>query len=209
MNLRVLIALVVIVAGVCMAILMGGPFAHFVDFNSLAFVGGVTAGAALLAFPVSVIRQARDAWSSDGALSEDQARLADHVFRHIGRVAVASGLLGTVVGLVQMLQNLEDPSAIGPAMAVAFLTLFYAILLGGVLLPAMANECLVRGGLTSGDRSRRGSASIYMLMLAAFVLLFTFAIMLLAMGAGTCEEDGASEQVETEESSETEPVEAP
>ena len=35
------------------------------------------------------------------------------------------GLIGTLVGLIQMLGNLEDPSMIGPAMAVALLTTFY------------------------------------------------------------------------------------
>ena len=37
-----------------------------------------------------------------------------------------AGLVGGLVGLIQMLQNLSDPSAIGPAMAVALLTAFYA-----------------------------------------------------------------------------------
>jgi chemotaxis protein MotA len=38
-----------------------------------------------------------------------------------------AGAIGTVIGLVQMLQNLSDPSAIGPAMAVSLLTMFYGM----------------------------------------------------------------------------------
>ncbi|MDR1242443.1 MAG: MotA/TolQ/ExbB proton channel family protein, partial [Deltaproteobacteria bacterium] len=50
--------------------------------------------------------------------------------------APAMGLIGTVIGLVQMLGNLKDPSNIGPAMAVALLTTFYgAVLANLVFLP--------------------------------------------------------------------------
>jgi chemotaxis protein MotA len=50
--------------------------------------------------------------------------------------APALGMIGTVIGLVQMLQNMGDPSAIGPAMAVALITTFYgAILANLVFLP--------------------------------------------------------------------------
>ncbi len=58
------------------------------------------------------------------------------VFSAMGTISPAMGLIGTLVGLVQMLQNLSDPSAIGPAMAVALLTTFYgAILANMVFLP--------------------------------------------------------------------------
>ncbi len=48
----------------------------------------------------------------------------------------ALGMIGTVIGLVQMLKNMDDPSTIGPAMAVALITTFYgAILANLVFLP--------------------------------------------------------------------------
>jgi chemotaxis protein MotA len=47
--------------------------------------------------------------------------------------APAMGLIGTVIGLVQMLGNLRDPSSIGPAMAVALLTTFYGALLANLI----------------------------------------------------------------------------
>ncbi|MEE9273984.1 MAG: MotA/TolQ/ExbB proton channel family protein [bacterium] len=58
------------------------------------------------------------------------------LFTTMGTISPAMGLIGTLVGLVQMLQNLSDPSSIGPAMAVALLTTFYgAILANMVFLP--------------------------------------------------------------------------
>jgi chemotaxis protein MotA len=52
--------------------------------------------------------------------------------------APALGMIGTVIGLVQMLQNMSDPSTIGPAMAVALITTFYgAVLANLVFIPLM------------------------------------------------------------------------
>ena len=48
--------------------------------------------------------------------------------------APAMGMMGTLIGLIQMLAKLDDPSAIGPGMAVALLTTFYGALLANLLL---------------------------------------------------------------------------
>ncbi|WP_448206586.1 motility protein A [Azospirillum sp. sgz302134] len=60
------------------------------------------------------------------------------VLRRGSEVAPAMGLIGTLVGLVQMLGSLNDPSSIGPAMALALLTTFYGAVLGNVVLAPLA-----------------------------------------------------------------------
>jgi chemotaxis protein MotA len=51
----------------------------------------------------------------------------------------AMGMIGTVVGLVDMLGNLDDPSTLGPAMAIAFLTtLWGAFIANYIFLPIAA-----------------------------------------------------------------------
>jgi chemotaxis protein MotA len=60
------------------------------------------------------------------------------VLRRAAEVAPAMGLIGTLVGLVQMLGGLSDPAAIGPAMALALLTTFYGAVLGNVVLAPLA-----------------------------------------------------------------------
>ncbi|MEQ8747939.1 MotA/TolQ/ExbB proton channel family protein [Pyruvatibacter sp.] len=60
------------------------------------------------------------------------------VLRRAADIAPAMGLIGTLVGLVQMLGALDDPSAIGPAMAVALLTTFYGAVLGTMVLGPLA-----------------------------------------------------------------------
>ncbi|MFQ6018254.1 MAG: motility protein A [Kiloniellaceae bacterium] len=60
--------------------------------------------------------------------------------RRAGEVAPAMGLIGTLVGLVQMLGNLEDPSSIGPSMAVALLTTFYGAVLATMVFNPLASK---------------------------------------------------------------------
>jgi len=61
------------------------------------------------------------------------------VLRKMAEFSPAMGLIGTLIGLVQMLGNLDDPSTIGPSMAVALLTTFYgAVLANMVFLPLAA-----------------------------------------------------------------------
>lgn len=62
------------------------------------------------------------------------------ILRRAGEVAPAMGLIGTLVGLIQMLGNLDDPSTIGPSMAVALLTTFYGAILANMLFNPLANK---------------------------------------------------------------------
>ncbi|CAN0401174.1 unnamed protein product, partial [Discosporangium mesarthrocarpum] len=62
------------------------------------------------------------------------------VLRRAAEVAPAMGLIGTLVGLVQMLGQLEDPASIGPAMAVALLTTLYGAILGNMVLAPLAGK---------------------------------------------------------------------
>lgn len=62
------------------------------------------------------------------------------VLRRAAEVAPAMGLIGTLVGLVQMLGNLDNPASIGPAMAVALLTTFYGAILANMVFHPLANK---------------------------------------------------------------------
>jgi chemotaxis protein MotA len=56
----------------------------------------------------------------------------------------AMGLIGTLIGLVAMLQNMSDPSSIGPAMAVALLTTFYGAILANMVFSPVAGKLKTR-----------------------------------------------------------------
>lgn len=66
------------------------------------------------------------------AAMEERHSKGVEIFEGIGADGPAFGMIGTLIGLVQMLQNMSDPSAIGPAMAVALLTTFYGSVIANV-----------------------------------------------------------------------------
>lgn len=75
---------------------------------------------------------------NDMQASYDSARHTAGVLRKMADIAPALGLIGTLVGLVQMLRNLDDPAAMGPGMAVALLTTFYGAILGHMVFTPLA-----------------------------------------------------------------------
>ena len=58
-------------------------------------------------------------------IANDRAARAVQVFETMGNYAPALGLIGTVIGLIQMLGALDNPATVGPAMATALITTFY------------------------------------------------------------------------------------
>lgn len=61
------------------------------------------------------------------------------MYKSIAEAAPAMGMIGTLIGLVQMLSNMSDPKSIGPAMAVALLTTLYgAVIANAIALPIAA-----------------------------------------------------------------------
>jgi chemotaxis protein MotA len=77
-------------------------------------------------------------------LTQDTASLLERqeralsLLRRAAEVAPAMGLIGTLIGLVQMLGQLSTPEAIGPAMAVAILTTFYGAVLAYMVFTPLA-----------------------------------------------------------------------
>lgn len=66
------------------------------------------------------------------------------VFKATGEVAPAMGMIGTLIGLVQMLGNMDDPKAIGPAMAVALLTTLYGAVIANAFAIPIAEKLKLR-----------------------------------------------------------------
>jgi chemotaxis protein MotA len=62
------------------------------------------------------------------------------IFVTMGTYAPAFGMIGTLIGLVQMLRTMDDPSTIGPGMAVALLTTFYGCIMANLLFLPIAGK---------------------------------------------------------------------
>jgi chemotaxis protein MotA len=66
------------------------------------------------------------------------------VFSATADVAPAMGMIGTLIGLVQMLSNMSDPKSIGPAMAVALLTTLYGAMIANMIAMPIADKLTLR-----------------------------------------------------------------
>jgi chemotaxis protein MotA len=76
--------------------------------------------------------------------SIQRMQLGSRIFSGIGDAAPAFGMIGTLVGLVQMLANMSDPSSIGPSMAVALLTTLYGALIANLFALPIADKLNMR-----------------------------------------------------------------
>ncbi len=78
----------------------------------------------------------RSMLNKDINLTIERHERGQAIFKAIADVAPAMGMIGTLIGLVQMLAAMDDPKAIGPAMAVALLTTLYgAVIANAVAMP--------------------------------------------------------------------------
>ncbi|WP_067862601.1 flagellar motor protein PomA [Neptuniibacter marinus] len=80
----------------------------------------------------------------EAKLTSDRHEFGASVFSAVGDVGPSMGMIGTLVGLVQMLSNMSDPKSIGPAMAVALLTTLYGAMLATMIALPMADKLNVR-----------------------------------------------------------------
>ena len=94
--------------------------------------GFLLKGVAMLADgnPVDVISSTLN---RDISITRMRHKMGAKLFADMGEIAPAMGMIGTLIGLVQMLANMSDPKAIGPAMAIALLTTMYGAILANVI----------------------------------------------------------------------------
>ena len=82
--------------------------------------------------------------SKDLQQTIDRHKWGAKVYSAMGDVAPAMGMIGTLIGLVQMLSSMDDPKAIGPAMAVALLTTLYGAMLANMVAMPIADKLNLR-----------------------------------------------------------------
>ena len=86
----------------------------------------------------------KDIMNTELAFVEERHGLGQSVLSNMGAYAPAFGMIGTLIGLVAMLKTLDDPTKIGPAMAVALLTTLYGAVLGNLIFLPLAEKLKIR-----------------------------------------------------------------
>ena len=85
-----------------------------------------------------------DVLSTEIAYVGERHKMGAEIFSTMGAYAPSMGMLGTLIGLVQMLKQMNDPSLIGAPMAVALLTTFYGSVLANLLFNPIAGKLKTR-----------------------------------------------------------------
>jgi chemotaxis protein MotA len=80
----------------------------------------------------------------DMSKTVERHEIGSGMFAALGDVAPAMGMIGTLVGLVAMLSNMDDPKSIGPAMAVALLTTLYGAMLANMIAIPISDKLSLR-----------------------------------------------------------------
>tara|TARA_B100000530_G_C15847571_1_gene443909 strand:- start:241 stop:804 length:564 start_codon:yes stop_codon:yes gene_type:complete len=171
-----------------MGIVLCGPLAHFFNVPSILLVIMGTVGvfvfthgrgsSQLLSAVVSWLFGADAEGSSPAVHKQLAAQALD-----FGQFALIVGAVGMVLGHVQMLQNLSDPSAIGPALAVSLLTLFYGTLINTLFAVPLSAHHLRLAGADAADFQHQ-NAGLRLLAVMGICTGVSFFVMLLAMGLG-------------------------
>jgi chemotaxis protein MotA len=87
----------------------------------------------------------REVLETDMEYTEERHQLGQRVYRTWASLAPAFGMIGTLIGLIQMLAKLNDPKALGPGMAVALITTFYGTIMANLLFTPLAGKLALRG----------------------------------------------------------------
>ena len=124
MKIQKIIGFIVVIAAIMVAI--GSNLEGFIDVPSLIIVFGITIGA--------ILNSGRSISQAVGAvfkcsLSADEYRIAADTWRKTEDYLVGSGVMGTLIGCILMLKNIDDPAAIGPGLAIGILTVLYSVYL--------------------------------------------------------------------------------
>jgi flagellar motor component MotA len=163
------------------AIAMGGnPGIFFNAPSALIVLGGTvlfTLGHHSIGDSLAAVKAALGSDSLDADATQRHAS----VLSTARIVAMGCGVTGFLIGLVQMLSVLDDPSTMGPSMAVALLTAFYSVILSELVFGPMINRLYSRStGASDSSSKLAGPAKA---TLAVFVIgsLVTFGALVLSM----------------------------
>jgi flagellar motor component MotA len=149
-------------AGLCTAgiVLEGAQLGMLADAHSALLMLGGTFGYLLTAFPLATHRRAWRAPFGDGPFDARELAVARRYFAAMGDGAVMLGVIGTIFGVIHVLENLHKPETIGRGLAVAFLSALYGYLLRTFVAGALGDAVVSRihrDGLPSSTTPIRAS----------------------------------------------------
>lgn len=161
----------------------------FIDTPSLAIIFGITGGYLLLAYGIIDVYRAAVLCLKGRAESEKAALKAIEVCRAAAYTSIISGVIGMMIGLINMLsQGMDDPTVLSCGAAVALLTVFYGVLAAG-LFYVLEGRCRIAllnvpspassEAFAASDREEKVKRPLLLFfsgVLASFALLMVFVL---------------------------------
>ena len=122
--------LFLIIVPIVAGMIMSGGVAQFIDPPSAFIVIVPTIGTLLVAYKGSFISSVTAIWKERRATVFDDKDLlmAIAFWQTVGTCAVGYGCLGFFIGLIAMLGSLDDPSMLGPFLAVGLIAVMYGLI---------------------------------------------------------------------------------
>lgn len=129
-----MIVLIVLVAAI--TILIGSSLNLFIDIPSLIVSIGIPLFTSLFVYKFKeVVKYKKIAFSTGDDFDLKDLKCAEDFFNLLIYSFLASGFLAFFIGGIQILQALKDPGSLGPAIAVALITVFYSSFFIALILP--------------------------------------------------------------------------
>jgi flagellar motor component MotA len=162
-----------------------GDITMFIDVNSMILVLGITVGGLWMCYgPTAVVSTFRHTLLTNKTPAQAHLKQAIAILSSAYQLVWAAGLSGTLVGLVIMLSNMDDPAAIGPGMAVALLTVMYGLILGEFIISPVRQVMISQVSTTANTDPALATASRSMLpfgIVIVLVVIVIFLVMILAL----------------------------
>jgi hypothetical protein len=139
---KILISVCCVVALVLLPFGFLGPMSRVFDPSSMIFFLVLTASASTWSFQPASILEAVRAGTSTAPISPQQGARYSQILLRMSTISISAGVAGTLVGFVQMLMQMDDPSAIGPAASVGLLCTVYGVMFSELFFRPWSNNCL-------------------------------------------------------------------
>lgn len=181
-----LIGVGLLVGFVGWAMLSKGTFEMFLDPAAMAIVFGAVLGGLWISFDPRLLAEAfGKSLQSEKITDPKKVTLYVAVLSRAHQLAWGAGLVGTLIGMVLMLANMDDPDAIGPGMAVALLALLYGAFLAefiiGPLKSGMIEQSIAAAVASDVVKDDDGKRTPAYAIAGASACVTTFFIILLSM----------------------------
>ncbi|MFC1650788.1 MotA/TolQ/ExbB proton channel family protein [Candidatus Latescibacterota bacterium] len=184
MKVSMIVGIIIVIAFLLFGIISGGSLALFINIPSALIVGGVLIGGSLISFGFAVpLKAVKEALLGRGVQALDELKIYINFFNLASQLSIAGGVAGTLIGLINMLAKMDDPSSIGPAMAVALITVLYGVFLSEFVFQPLKHALITKSADASGNAANVDSGQSnknrwLVLGLGIFVSVFSFLILL-------------------------------